>query len=241
MIEKTLRTTTGKLRVSIPTQLDEITLRQLIAMQEKPNLSDIDAISILSGIATDEIKNIRDMADLNVFADHVQTLAFQIKHLYNSDAIPKKIIFTIDDKQVQVSVSNNLAVEPVGAFMASRDLIAEEIARHIDEFGEDDWKEHFSPSLKACSQVLAQFFYCRATGNAYDEYKADDFVNEVKKLRVTEALPIAKHFFMNYPDLSKPRTGFWHRLRRLWKSGQVYRRLKSSNTSIPSMPLPAAT
>jgi hypothetical protein len=48
MIEKTLKTTTGKLHIKIPTQLSDVTLGQMMAMQAKPNLNDIEAISILS-------------------------------------------------------------------------------------------------------------------------------------------------------------------------------------------------
>lgn len=233
MIEKTLRTTQGKLRIRIPTELNELKLGQMVEMQEKSKLGDIDAISILSGIATDQLKNIADMADLEAFALHVHQLAGQIRNLYNSDDIPKKITFSIGGKPVTVGVLRNLSVEPVGAFMASREVIAGEIARHKEEYGEDDWKEHFSPSLRACSVVLAHYFYCRVTGKPYDEYQAEAFADEVMKLRVTEALPIAKHFFIRYPSLSTTKAGFWHRLRRHWKNAQEYRHLKNLNISTP--------
>jgi hypothetical protein len=50
MIQKTLKTTTGKLKVQIPDKLDEVTLGQVIALQESPALDDLEAICILSGI-----------------------------------------------------------------------------------------------------------------------------------------------------------------------------------------------
>jgi hypothetical protein len=92
-----------------------------------------------------------------------------------------------------------LPVEPAGAFLAVRDIIADEINEHINLYGEDDWQEHLQPSLKACCHVLAYYFFCRATGKKYDEYEAEEFCEEVKKLRVTEALPVAKHFFPVIP------------------------------------------
>ncbi len=100
------------------------------------------------------------------------------------------------------------------------------------DHGEDNWQEYFNPSLNACCQVLAHYFYTRVTGKMYNEYEAEDFVNEVKKLRVTEALPIAKHFFTCYPNLSKPKTACWHRLRQFWKKEPGYKPSKSLNTSI---------
>ncbi len=233
MIQKTLKTTQGKLLVSIPTNLYEITLGQMIDLQENPLLTDIGAISILSGIPLEQLQNINSMDDLQAFAAPVLSLSGQIKHLYNSDEIPKKITFNTDKGCKTVNVTRNLSVEPAGAFMAARDIIADEISEQIKLYGEDDWQQHFNPSLKACCQILAHYFYCRTTGKPYNEYEADAFCIEIKKLRVTEALPIAKHFFTCYPSLSKPKTSFWHRLLPFWKKEQAYNHSKSLNTSTP--------
>jgi hypothetical protein len=236
MIEKTLRTTDGKLRVKIPTQLSDVILGQMIAMQEKPQLNDIEAISILSGIPADDLYNVKNIEDFQIFGDAVLSLSYQIKHLYNSEVIPKEVIFNLDEAngkpiQKRVRVMQNLSVEPAGAFMAARDIIAGEISAHIKQYGDDDWKENFNPSLNACCQVLAHYFFCRATGKKYNEYQAEEFCNEIKKMRVTEALPIAKHFFSCYPSLWKPKISFWQRLRLLWKNVRVSSHLKNSNTS----------
>ena len=211
-MNKTLKTTTGKVTVSMPEKLEQVTLGQLMEMQVTKDLSDLQAVSILSGTPLNDLQNIVDVNDLQVFNNQVLSIAHQIKYLYNSDAIPKETTFTIDGKPVQVKVMKNLSVEPAGAFMAAREIIADEIAKHITEHGEADWQEHFNPSLQACAQVLAQYFYCRATGKPYNEYAAAEFEEQVKLLPVTDALPIAKYFFLSYPNLSKPRTGFWHRL-----------------------------
>jgi hypothetical protein len=238
MIEKTLKTTGSKLRVKIPTQLSEVTLGQMIAMQEKPQLNDIEAISILSGIPTDDLYNVKNMEDFQLFGDAVLALSYQIKYLYNSEDIPKEVAFMLDEAnekpiQKEVKVIQNLSVEPVGAFMAARDIIAGEINAHIKQYGDENWKENFNPSLNACCQVLAQYFFCRATGKKYNEYQAEEFCNEIKKMRVTEALPIAKHFFICYPNLSKPKTSFWHRLLQRLKNVRASNRSKSSSISTP--------
>src|ERR1700712_585791 len=99
MIQKTLRTTHGKLNVSIPTQLSEVTLGQLMEMQKKTDMNDLDAISILSGIPVTGLKTVINFDDFQPFGDHVLSLSQQIKELYKNDNIPKKVKFTFDEKQ----------------------------------------------------------------------------------------------------------------------------------------------
>jgi hypothetical protein len=233
MINKNVKSTNGRIHISMPERLEEVTLSQLIAVQQTENLSDLQAISILSGTSLSVLQNITHANELQVFSTQVQTIAHQITHLYNSDAIPKATTFTIDGKPVTVKVMKNLSVEPAGAFMAAREIIADEIAKHIAQHGEDDWQENFNPSLQACAQVLAQYFYCRATGKPYNEYAAAGFEEQVLLLPVTDALPIAKYFFLNYPNLSKPKTGFWHLLHRLWSSARGLTTLRRLNISTP--------
>jgi hypothetical protein len=235
MIEKTLKTINGKLRVKIPTQLSDVNLGQMMAMQAKADLNDIEAISILSGIAIDELRQVKDVKDFQAFGDAVLALSYQIKYLYNSDVIPKQVSFSLPgtNRPKTIKVMQNLAIEPAGAFMAVREIIAEEVNNHIKQFGEDDWQESFNPSLNTCCQVLAHYFYCKITGKKYNEYGVEEFTNEIKKMRVTEALPIAKHFFYCYPSLSIPKISFWHRLQQLWKSGRASNRSKNLSISTP--------
>ena len=203
----------------------------MIELQERPSINDLEAISILSGVPLTDLQNVSNIADLQMFGDAVAVLTHQMKHLYNSESVPKTIVFVNGKKSKTVNVINNLSVEPAGAFIAAREIIAAEINDHIDKYGEDDWKETFNPSLKACCQVLAHYFYCRATRNRYNEYEAEEFCNEIKKLRVTEALPIAKHFFSCYPALSKPKISCFYRLHRFWKTAPGFIRSKSLNIS----------
>jgi hypothetical protein len=233
MIHK-IKTITGHLVITIPQELREVTLGQLMAMQQTEALSDLQAISILSNTPLTDLQNITDVNDLQVFNTQVLSIAHQIKYLYNSDAIPQKTTFQIEGKRVSVKVMKNLSVEPAGAFMAARELIADEIAKHIQQHGEANWQEHYNPSLQSCAQVLAQYFYCRATSKPYNEYAAAEFEEQVKQLPVTDALPIAKYFFLSYPNLSKPKTGFWHRLQRLWSSARGLNSLSRLNISTPS-------
>lgn len=230
MIEKTLKTTYGKLKIKIPGDLSELSLGQIMEIQDKPDLNDLEAISILSGLPLWQLNHVRSMDDLQVFGEHILSLSKQIDQLYNSDDIPQKIIFPGGKA---INVIHNLSVEPAGAFMAAREIISDEINSHIKQYGAENWQQNFNPSLKACCQVLAHYFFCRATGKKYNEYEAEEFCNEIKKLRVTEALPLAKHFFTCYPSLSKPKISCFHRLRQYWKRKLASGRSKSLNTSIP--------
>jgi hypothetical protein len=233
MVEKTIKTINGKLKVAIPADLSEVTLGQMIALQEKPGLNDLEAISILSGIAIEQLQNVLRFDELLVFGETILSLSTQIGYLYNSDAIPKSILFKLTDGDKTVQVMHNLSVEPAGAFMAAREIIADEINLHIKINGPENWQTGFNPSLNACCQVLAHYFYCRATGKAYNEYEAENFCAEIKKLRVSEALPIAKHFFTCYPALSKKKTNFFLRHLRHWRKRLGSNRSKNSNISIP--------
>jgi hypothetical protein len=233
MISKTLKTTHGRLKVNIPTSLHDITLGQVMALQEKQNLTDLEAISILSAVSVDELASVKNYADLMAFSEYVYTLAQQMKNLYDNDQIPRRISFIQGNKKKTIPVLGNLSVEPAGAFMAAREIIAEEIGEYITLHGEDNWNEYFNPSLKACCQVLAHYFYCRATGNRYNEYEAEVFTEEIKKLSVTEALPVAKYFFLSFPNLLRQKTNFFQRLLQRWRKKPAYRHLKSLNISTP--------
>ncbi|HWZ15702.1 MAG TPA: hypothetical protein VNW95_10745 [Mucilaginibacter sp.] len=229
MIEKTLKTISGKLKIKIPSSLNEVTLGQMIELQEKENLNDLEAISILSGIPINQLNNVCSLDDLRVFGDAILSLSNQIKYMYDSEKIPEKINFCSGNTRVCVNVMRNLSIEPAGAFMAARDIISDEINEHIKKYSPDDWQEHFNPSLKACCQVLAHYFFCRVTGKIYNEYEVEEFCNEVKKLGVAEALPVSKHFFTCYPGLSKPKTSFFRRFLQRWKRRLGSSRSKSLN------------
>jgi hypothetical protein len=230
MIEKTLKTKAGKIQVRIPTVIGEITLGQMMAMQERRFPDELDTISILSGIPKEELPHGINFGELQVVCNYMHSLSQQVIYLYNGDIIAQKVVFMLDGHKVAVNVVRNLSIEPAGAFIAARNIIADEINEHIHLYGEDDWKAHFQPSLASCCHLLAHYFFCRATGEPYDEEKATEFCKEVKKLRVTEALPIARYFFSAYPDLLQQRTGFLNQLRHYWRLKTVNRRLEKINS-----------
>lgn len=231
MIEQTLKTTAGIIKVAIPGDVSEITLAHLMQLQESTELNDLQAISILSGVPLQELQNVTDMNDLHYFTDCIFLLSHQLKNLHANTTIPNQVDLAVNGVVKKVNVVKNLSVEPAGAFMAAGEVIGSEIQEFIKLHGEENWQERFNPSLNACCQVLAQYFYCRATGERYDEYKAEEFTEQVKQLKVTEALPIARYFFTVYPNLSRTKTGFWQQILRRWKKRPAYNRSASLNIS----------
>jgi hypothetical protein len=232
MVKKTVKTLDGKLSISMPSTINEITLGQVMELQENPLLNDLEAISILSGLTVSELQNVKNFDELYVFGEIILLLSNQLKNLYANDKIPPHTTFHLAGGSKTVNVIQKLSVEPAGAFFAAREIIAEEINEHLKKHGSDDWQSIFNPSLKACCQVLAHYFYCRVTGKKYNDYEAEEFGNEIKKLRVMEALPIAKHFFHCYPHLSKPKTSCLNQLCQRWKKRRESALLKSLSISI---------
>ena len=227
--------------VAIPTTLHELTLGQLMQLQEQPDLNDLEAISILSGVPIAALKTVRNITDFGVFANAMLQLSHQLKYLHTRHDVPASINFQINKRTVKVKVLNNLSIEPAGAFMAASDIIADEIAEHIKKHGEEGLSDNFIPSLNAQCRVLAHYFYGRVTNKRYNEYAAEEFTDEIKKLPVTEALAVSRHFFSCYPNLCKPKTVFWPPLYRFWRKRQVLPSLKSSVISTQSIHWPAAT
>lgn len=240
MFTKTLKTTTGYLKISIPKTIQELNISQVIAIQEAEDITDLKVISILSGISEEKLENIVDIRDLSQFNDRVLSLNHQISYSYNELAIPEYVVFGTKKVKIlglfyverdnKVKVLKNLSIEPAGAYLASRDLIADEINRHIQIYGEDNWKEHFMPKLDVLATLLAHYFYCPVTGKEYSEQKAEAFKSEVLKLSVQVAMPIARHFFLKFPDLSKQKVSLWRAIRLTWNEKLALRRLRNSRS-----------
>jgi hypothetical protein len=231
MIHVKLSTTEGPLPIAFPSKLDEITIGQMQDLQEagvKGELTDIKSIAILTGIDEEKLLAVRNYADLGQFLPYTQSLVHQWTYDFKSEAIPKKVI--IDGKEVKVI--NNLSIEPAGAFMNARDIIADEINEHIALYDEEDWKNHFQPSISACVKVLAHYFFHPVTGEKYAEHKVENesFLSKIRNIKLIEAFPIARFFFLSYPNLYRPKIGFWKRLKISWRNELVRRRLKRSAT-----------
>jgi len=202
MYTQTLKTTIGTLKVSIPTDLSEMTLGQLIAMQEIEIPEFFHEISILSGKTISELAQVNQTEskkELELIGERLLSLTHQLLYSSTNSPIPEFIQFG----KKKVNVIKNLSVEPAGAFMAAKDLMADEINKHVAKFGggdDEEWKKSIQPSYRACAMILAHYFYTRVIGGLYEEHKAEEFYNIVIELSVAQTLPIARYFFLNYPN-----------------------------------------
>jgi len=242
MIIKTLTTTFGKVKVKIPQSLKDITMRQMIQSEnmtdEEREQAEFDPIMPdLTRRIADNIVDVQDLSDLR---ERLLSLFHNTKYEYDRKIIPEYItfghrkskrfgVFTVT-KENKVKVIKNLSIEPAGAFLASRDLISDEINRHIKIYGEDNWQDNFNPSLDVCAEILAHYFYCRVTGNDYSVQKAEQFKETILDLSVEQALPIARYFFLNYNNLYKPKMSLLKAFRVKLNNKLALRNLKNSRT-----------
>ncbi|HXP53154.1 MAG TPA: hypothetical protein VN922_24635 [Bacteroidia bacterium] len=216
MITKTVQTLTGRIRLNIPTELSEITLGAMIEMESATG----NSIPLIPELTEDVVNNITDIADLIDIRERILSLAHKIKYQYQETKLPAKLI--------GVKVPSNLSIEPAGAYLVCRDLIAEEINKHIELHGEDDWQSHFHPSLNTCALILSNYFYSRVTGELWNEQKAEEFQEQVLTLSVAEALPVARFFIRSYPDLCLPKISLWQVFKQKLREKRALRNLRSS-------------
>lgn len=210
MFSTTLKTTEVKLSVQIPDAIQGITMGMMAQLQKE--VSDIESISILSGIELEKLYQVRKIEDFDQFKPTLEKLTNDLKNL-NKDLIP--LYVTISGKKIKVN--RNLSIEPAGAYMAAKNIMADEfnIAQKIDP---ENWQNNFNPAIESSCRVLAHYFYEKATGNLYNEYKAEEFTEEIKQMPITEALPVALCFFLLYPALSQKKVNFLSLLQHLWKN-----------------------
>lgn len=232
MITKTIKTTSGPLKISIPNDIKEISIGKLMELTPVPghSFSELEQLSILSGIrmdidwfktgAEDEIclLDICNMDDLRVFDEALQTIAYQLKHFVTVQEIPKSITLDMPQDYVKrrwtafatkslktIPVISNLGIAPAGAYLEAKQLIKKEYERWEqvkDQYGEEI---EFNPSIEAQIRLLSLYFYVPATGNKFNTLKVIEFDEVIKKLPITQALPIARYFFLRYPNLSRPK------------------------------------
>jgi len=231
MFSKSIKTTSGPLKITIPEDIKELTIGQLMAMTPEPghSFSDLELLSKLSGIPTGENNYDTDKVclydtcntdDLQPFYDVMQTIAYQLKAFITVQEIPEEVTlimphdaqasgrfkrwFNRDVKGKVVPVISNLGIAPAGAYYEAKELIRAEY--ELWERVKAEYGEHieFNPSIECQAKLLAIYFYCPATGNKYST-KTDAFLDVVKQLPVTQGLPIARYFFLRFPNLSKPK------------------------------------
>lgn len=224
MITKTIKTTSGPLVISIPASRDEISIGLLQALTPEPghSFSNLETLGILSGIPVESetepcLYDVINLSDYDVFDQTLQLLAYQLKAFVEVQDIPDGVILDIPQAQIKrwfgriehkgkyVPVLKNLGIQPAGAYMEAKELIKGEYERWErvkKEYGDDI---EFNPSIESQIRLLSLYLYCPATGEKFNTVKVSQFDEVIKKLSITKALPIARYFFLKYPNLSKPK------------------------------------
>lgn len=229
MITKKIKTTGGDLKITIPSEISELTIGMLIDLTPEPGdmLSPLQQLSVLSGIQKEYspgqpdaicLEDVERIDDLSVFDDTLQAIAYQIKSFVIEQELPEAILIPVPQPSVKrwfgiervhagkmVKVISNLGIEPAGAYMEAKELIKSEYEEwdRIKKWHGDHIE--FSPSIHSLCKLLALYFYCPATGEKFNTIKANEFQSAIRQLQITKALPIARYFFLKYPNLSKPK------------------------------------
>jgi hypothetical protein len=177
---------------NFPTEVSEITLKQFFALRKCSGI--IDEICVLTGMDRQTIQNFKDRSDLEKCRLLLNTIGQKLEQGFNSDVLPKQI--TIAGKTIKVP--KNLKVEPVGAFIAVHNLIAEAHKRC------DEQHTSFDPT-DIIPQVLAHYLWLpyMGAGMLYNDENIENeaYLDKIGSIPVTDAVPLANFFFRKYPTL----------------------------------------
>lgn len=227
MTLKTFKHINGKLKLFIPDSLQDVTLQMMIQFQQ-PALSDLEAISALTQTSVEQLYGISDITALNeAILPFAQSLQHQLAYTYQAGALPRQVTLRYPGGKAQaISIGQDAGFYAYGAVMEARGLMTAEILRHQQTYG-DSWREHLNPDLRTCGLILAHFLYNRAYPNHVPtEIDIQQFFDVVKWLPITDAAPLARYFFLSYPNLPLRKQTHWQRLQHLLKNGPVLMRLR---------------
>jgi len=220
--EKKFQTVDGDILITLPKTYKDLTLAQFSGLS-RPLLSLLDQVSILTGIATDRLYNIRRIEELIILKDAIETLITDMDNKYDSDAIPKKLRLP-DGKHIDIDI--RIGIQPVGAFITVDEMIKGDLDKYQAEYGEQ-WKEYARPSMDTILGILAHFFYCPVTKLPWNINEVDKFQDFIKDLKAVDSLPIAKAFFLPYLNLEVTKNGYFQRLGTHYQNWRELKSLKS--------------
>jgi hypothetical protein len=234
MTERTFKHINGKIKLSIPDTLQDVTMQMMIQFQQ-PALSDLEAISALTQTPIEQLYGISDIAALNeAILPFAQSLQHQLAYTYQAGVLPKQITLFYPGGKVQtITIGEDAGFYAYGAVMEARELMTAEILRHQQTYG-DTWRDHLNPDLRTCGLILTHFLYNRAyPSHVPSAIDIQQFFDIVKWLPITDAAPLARYFFLSYPNLPLRKPTRWQRLQHLWKNAPALIRSRASVTSIP--------
>ena len=177
---------------NFPTEVSEITLGQFFALRRSEGL--IDEICALTGMDRQTIQNFKGRDDLEKCQLLLNTIGQKLQAGFEDTKLPKQTVLA----GKTIKIPRNLKLEPVGAFIAVHNLIADEHKRCAAQNLE------FDPT-NIIPQVLAHYFWLPYMGPdvlySDERIEDEDYMEKIYAIPLTDAVPIANFFFRKYPDL----------------------------------------
>lgn len=223
-----IKTTSGPLTISIPSDLSEVTIGMMMDLTPGygDSLSQLEIMSALTGIPSgnkhgviypDDMFTLCDICDVEAFLadfnEPIELLAIQIKACLIDAEVPDVITVPVgkpsfknrwySKKKIEhggklVKVAKNLGIEPGGAYMEAKEIIAEEFKEWEKVKAELGDHIEFSPSIHSLCRVLSLYLYSKAMDQKFSPQRAAEFDEITKQLPIDKALPIARFFFLRY-------------------------------------------
>ncbi len=221
----TVNTTEGKINLNVPSEVNDITLAILQGLEEKPNASELETLSILTSESLERLYTVRNVDEL------LSTVLPVINDLnagfadMDKDTLPKKLTLIIDGKAQEIKLSSTPGFYSYGAVQDAIEIIKSEFERM-------EKAESQIPSTKAFAWVLGCLLYNLAySSKVPTATEMDEFMSEVvSKLPAVTAAPLAKYFFLLYPNLPVKQPSSWDQALQRLRKGLESLSLTSSAT-----------
>lgn len=179
-------------KYAIPTQLRELTLGQFFALRDAKDI--IDEVCALTGLERSAVSNFATKSDLQKCYAAFTPIGAELSKLSKTERreLPKEV--TINGRVI--TVPKSLKLEPVGAFIAVNDILATEHNKNEKLGLGVDYTD-------VIPQVLAHYFFIHYNGGLYDDELAEseNYLQAIKTIPITDAIPIANFFFRKFPNL----------------------------------------
>lgn len=221
-----VNTTEGKLTLHVPSEVNDITLAILQGLEENPNATELETLSILTGEPVEKLYTVRNVDELlSTILPVMNELNAGFTQM-DKDTLPKKLTLTFPNGRAQeIKLSSTPGFYSYGAVQDAIGIIR-------DEFTRMEQAETQIPCTKALAGVLGCLLFNLAypakvpTPNEMEEFTSE----VVGKLPAFTAAPLAKYFFFHYPNLPVMQQSNWHRLLQKLKSGLEWSSSTSSAT-----------
>ncbi len=190
------------MQLQIPERLSEITFGQLVKLKDQ-EITNLEVLSILSGVPLDNLYSAKSYDETTKMAKlYIDMFNYSAANT-DLNKIPQTINVSFTGKRKLMKIEKYICITPAGAYIAADKVISDEIYKHIEIFGEDNWRENFNPSLVACGQVVDAYLFHKVTRKLWIGETRDTFADEMP---ADQVLMIAKHFFNACAKLKQHQT-----------------------------------